>query len=155
MALSKRYNVFASEVLQGASFSGKYEFPQIAPIHINRISTISFDRISRSLNSKSPLWVHFYIYDNRFQSILPHPDKIARFLCKYSGVIGLDNSLYRDLPLVEQIHSVYLNRLIDFWWQSLDIPVIPNVVWGDIAAHSISALMGFPVKAQSPYLPLE
>lgn len=131
MSLHARYNVFASDLLEGAIFKGKYEFPQIAPIHISALEAIPYDRINRSPGFKSPLWVHFYVFDNRFQPVLADPDAKAEYLRNYAGVIGMDNSLYRDLPLVEQIQSVFLNRLFDYRWQRLGIPVIPNVVWGD------------------------
>ncbi|MBQ6472636.1 MAG: DUF4417 domain-containing protein [Victivallales bacterium] len=107
MALNARYNVFASDLLKGATFQGKYEFPQIAPIHISSIEAIPFDRIKRSLEQKSPFWVHFYVFDKRFQPVLVKPDVYAAYLRNYAGIIGIDNSLYRDLPLAEQIQSVY------------------------------------------------
>jgi len=42
-----------------------------------------------------------------------------------------DNSMYRDLPLAEQIHSCYLNRAIDYYLHSRGKKVVPNVSWGD------------------------
>ena len=131
MALKPKNNVFASPFLEGATFAGKYEFPEVAPVHIQHLSAIPYDKISRKLREKSPLWVHHYVFDTRFQPMLKDPDDLYKHLQMYAGVIGLDNSLYRDMPLAEQIQSIFLNRLFDFRWQRLGMQVIPNVVWGD------------------------
>ena len=131
MALKPRNNVFASPFLEGATFAGKYEFPEVAPVHIQHLSAIPYDKISRKLREKSPLWVHHYVFDTRFQPMLKDPDDLYKHLQMYAWVIGLDNSLYRDMPLAEQIQSIFLNRLFDFRWQRLGMQVIPNVVWGD------------------------
>lgn len=66
MALKPRNNVFASPFLEGAAFAGKYEFPEVAPVHIQHLSAIPYDKISRKLREKSPLWVHHYVFDTRF-----------------------------------------------------------------------------------------
>ena len=71
------------------------------------------------------------MHDYRFLPVLKTPDKYLPALRKYAGGIGLDNSVYRDLPLAEQIHSIYLNRLFDSYLQRNGIPVIPNISWGD------------------------
>lgn len=49
MALKPRNNVFASPFLEGATFAGKYEFPEVAPVHIQHLSAIPYDKISRKL----------------------------------------------------------------------------------------------------------
>lgn len=131
MTLHPRYDVFATNLLKGATLQGKYEFPLIAPIHTPSVETVSFDKIRRTGNFKSPLWVHFYVFDTRFRTILTEFNKQAIYLRNYAGIIGMDNSLYRDMPLAEQIHSVYLNRLGDYHWQQNGFSVIPNVTWGD------------------------
>lgn len=136
MPLKARYNIFASSFLSGAKLVGKYQFPEVAPIHVQNISVLPYDKIRRKQNEKSSLWVHHYVFDTRFQAMLKSPDDRYLHLQKYAGVIGLDNSLYRDMPLGEQIHSVYLNRLFDFRWQQLGMQVIPNVVWGDYRSFS-------------------
>ena len=46
MALKPRNNVFASPFLEGATFAGKYEFPEVAPVHIQHLSAIPYDKIS-------------------------------------------------------------------------------------------------------------
>ena len=146
MTLKARNNVFASQFLDGATYEGKYEFPKVAPVRITNLSAIPYDRINRKLQFKTSLWVHHYVFDTRFQLMLKSPDDTYQHLQKYAGVIGLDNSLYRDMPLAEQIQSVFLNRLFDFRWQRLGMLVIPNVVWGDSRTYEF-CFDGLPKKS--------
>ena len=130
MGLKHRYDVFDAELLHGAVFAGKYEFPVIGGNHYRPCRAIPFDRLKQN-NKEKDLWIHFYVHDYRFLPVLKSPERYLPALRKYAGVIGLDNSVYRDLPLAEQIHSIYLNRLFDFHLQRNGIPVIPNISWGD------------------------
>lgn len=130
MGLKHRYDVFDADLLHGAVFTGNFEFPVIGENHYRPSRAIPFDRLKQN-NKEKELWVHFYVHDYRFLPVLKMPDKYLPALRKYAGVIGLDNSVYRDLPLAEQIHSIYLNRLFDYYLQRNGIPVIPNISWGD------------------------
>ena len=130
MGLKQCYDVFDAELLHGAVFAGEFEFPFIGGNHYRPRRAIPFDRLKQD-NEEKDLWVHFYVHDYRFLPILRTPGKYLPALRKYAGVIGLDNSVYRDLPLAEQIHSIYLNRLFDYHLQRNGIPVIPNISWSD------------------------
>lgn len=130
MGLKQRYDVFDAELLHGAVFAGDFEIPVIGGNHYRPRRTIPFDQLKQD-NKEKDLWVHFYVHDYRFLPVLRTPGKYLPALRKYAGVIGLDNSVYRDLPLAEQIHGIYLNRLFDYHLQRNGIPVIPNISWGD------------------------
>jgi len=52
-------------------------------------------------------------------------------LQSFDGVIAPDFSLYRELPLAQQIWNTYRNRLLAHWLQHHGVNVIPNVRWGD------------------------
>ena len=152
MGLKQRYDVFDAALLHGASYVGKYEFPIVKGNHLEPRRFIPFDRLNKD-NTDSDLWIHFYVHDYRFLPVLKKPSRYLPFFRRYGGVIGLDNSVYRDLPLTEQIHSVYLNRLFDSFLQNNGIPVIPNISWGDfrsfdfcfdgIEAHSTVAVSSY------------
>ena len=130
MGLKHCYDVFDAEILHQAKFVGMYEFPIIERNHFRPSRAIPFDRLKRD-NREKNIWVHFYVHDYRFLPVLKTPEKYIPIFKKYEGVIGMDNSIYRDLPLCEQLHSVYLNRVFDYYLFSRGIPVIPNVSWGD------------------------
>ncbi len=130
MGLRHCYDVFGADFLQDASFAGKYEFPAIEKKNYQPQKAVPFDRLNKN-NQDRELWLHFYVHDRRFLPVLQSPQKYLPYLQKYAGVIGMDNSIYRDLPLSEQIHSIYLNRVFDFYLQHNGISVIPNVSWGD------------------------
>ena len=130
MGLKQRYDVFDADLLHGAEFTGNYEFPVIGGNHYRPCRAIPFDRLKRD-NKEKDLWVHFYVHDYRALPVLKTPGKYLPALRNCAGVIGLDNSVYRDLPLAEQIHGIYLNRLFDRHLQRNGIPVIPNLSWGD------------------------
>ena len=130
MGLKHRYDVFDADLLHGAEFTGKFEFPVVGGNHERPGRAIPFDRLKQN-NKEKDLWIHFYVHDYRSLPVLKTPGRYLPALRNYAGVIGLDNSVYRDLPLAEQIHSIYLNRLFDCYLQRNGIPVIPNISWGD------------------------
>lgn len=130
MGLKHCYDVFDAALLHQAKFAGRYEFPIIGENHFRPSRAVPFDRLKKD-NTEKNLWVHFYVHDYRFLPVLRTPEKYIPFLQNYEGVIGMDNSIYRDLPLGEQIHSIYLNRVFDYYLFINGIPVIPNVSWSD------------------------
>lgn len=132
--LKLRYDVFGAEVLGDAELVGKYEFPKTDGVRLASVpdSVVPFDR----LNEMRPGdWVHSYVHDRRFVRFLARRERYWRSLQSAGGFIGADNSLYRDLPLAEQIHSCYLNRAIDYYLHSKGKPVVANVSWGDIRSY--------------------
>ncbi len=135
MGLKHCYDVFDAELLCRAKFAGKYEFPMIGENHFRPSRAVPFDRLKK-MNKEKNLWVHFYVHDYRFLPVLRAPEKYISILRNYEGMIGMDNSIYRDLPLGEQIHSVYLNRVFDYYLFSKGLPVIPNISWGDYRSFS-------------------
>lgn len=131
MSLKLRYDVFGAEALGDATFVGKYEFPEIKGVSLDAIPqrVVPFDRIGSDL--KPGDWLHGYVHDRRFYRILERREVYLSRLKDVAGFIGMDNSMYRDLPLAEQIHSCYLNRAVDRYLQLNGKIVVPNVSWGD------------------------
>ena len=129
--ISRRYCVFNSDILEDATFTPGDEYPRVKgtvlwtpPKKVN-----PFDRAKEAHNKDT--WLHFHVNDKRFAAIYRKLEKYLQLLREYGGVFGLDHSVYRDLPLIEQKYSVYLNRATDFWFEKNGISVIPNVSWGD------------------------
>ena len=128
--LNGRYDVFGSAELGDATFKGKYVFPftpgGVLDIPPRRV--VPFDRLG-SLQKGD--WLHFYVHDCRFCKFLEKKDRYLKRMVGVAGFVGIDNSLYCDLPLAEQIHSCYLNRAIDYCLFKTGRPVVANVSWGD------------------------
>ena len=131
MSLKLRYDLFGAEVLGEARFTGKYEFPVIPGIKLDAVPGrfVPFDRAGTDLREGD--WLHGYVHDKRFHRFLADADRQFKRIEKAAGYIGADNSVYRDLPLAEQIHSCYLNRAIDYFIWSKGKKVVQNVSWGD------------------------
>ena len=131
MSLKLRYDIFGTDVLKDAKMEGKYEFPRIDGVYIDEFSkrVVPFDRIGSDIHKGD--WLHFFVHDKRFHQFLGRREVYRSRLKDIDGVIGADNSMYRDLPLAEQIHSCYLNRCIDYYFCHNGKSVIPNVSWGD------------------------
>lgn len=99
---------------------------------------------------------HFYYDDYKFMSAWREPYKFVDRLKKFKAVIAPDFSLYTDFPRALQILSCYRRNWCAAYWQSLDIDIIPDVVWGDeqsydfcfegIPKHSTVAVSSVGVK---------
>lgn len=131
MALKLRYDIFGAEALWNARFAGKYEFPATPGIKLDSVPArfVPFDRAGSDLHEGD--WLHGYVHDRRFHRFLADAERQFKRIGKAAGYVGADNSVYRDLPLAEQIHSCYLNRAIDYFLWSKGKKVVQNVSWGD------------------------
>ena len=130
--LAPRYNRFGAAILQNARFVGEEEMPftEGSILSVDELSATPFDHLSDKSFPPGE-WLHFYVHDVRFLHFLESPDAFLRRIRRFAGVIGMDNSVSYDMPLVEQKHSVYLNRVSDHWLWLRRIPFVPNVSWGD------------------------
>ena len=130
--LHPRYDIFGAQRLQGATFTGHYDFPATPGVVLRDtiVHGVPFDHISdRDIPAGALL--HFYVHDKRFLPVVGNPERYRSRLDRFSRVVGLDCSVYRDLPLAEQIHSLYLNRAMDWCLHTMGKIVVPNASWGD------------------------
>lgn len=56
-------------------------------------------------------------------------------LKKFNAVISPDFSICYDMPIVRQMYSTYMNRVMGAYYQNNGIKVIPNVRWGDSRSY--------------------
>jgi hypothetical protein len=124
----KKMNIFRSELVLGAEFCGPYEIPALKRSNYIIKRLVSFEK--RKSVSKEH-WIHFYIQDEKFQSIWNNPKRYLNVLQKFDGIITPDFSVYRDFPLVLQAYNVYRSRALGYWWQKNGVKIIPNIRWGD------------------------
>ena len=130
--LAPRYHCFGADLLQNARFAGNEELPCSPGAVLSAVTLdgVPFDHVS-DRTVPPGAWLHFYVHDVRFLRFLESPDAWLARIRRFAGVVGMDNSVYFDLPLCEQKHSVYLNRVADLWFARNGIPHVPNVSWGD------------------------
>ena len=141
-------DVFHSFMVANATYAHTLEIPCIKPETSLPTKLISFSKSISSSDTDS--WIHFYEDDVCFERVWSHPHRYLPILKKYAGVIAPDFSLYRDMPLVNQVWNIYRSRAIATWLQDNGIAVIPNVRWGDertfdvccagISKHSVIAI---------------
>ena len=129
-------DVFHAFLVKNAIYDTKYEIPCLKPECQIPNRLISFSKAIRSCDFNS--WIHFYEDDAAFERIWNKPNKYLPIIKKFKGVIAPDFSVYRDMPLVMQQWNIYRSRAIGHWLQENDIPVIPNVRFGDERTFEIS-----------------
>ena len=86
-----------------------------------------FLRKNKDYNS----WCMFYEYDYKFERVWKQPKRQAKWLSNFKGAISPNFSVYIDIPLAMALWSVYKARWCGAYWESLGIPVIPDVSWGN------------------------
>jgi len=138
---NKRLDVFKTYLLKGAQFSSRYEFPMPEKVDYKPAEAIPFNAAKRSRLYQR--WVHFYLYDYIFECVWNLPKRYLPLFSKFQNVITPDFSLYRNLPLAQQIWNTFRSRAIGYWLQSKGLKVITNVRWGDERTYSF-AFEGLP-----------
>ena len=123
-----RIDVFNADIVKGAYFSSKYEFPILDRTDYIPLNAIPFNFAKRSI--KYDHWIHFYIYDYVFECVWNAPIRYLSLFKKFAGVITPDFSLYRNMPLAMQIWNTYRNRALAHWLQSNGVKTITNVRFG-------------------------
>lgn len=125
---------FNPKLIENVSLVGKYDMPLIKKEEIEGIKEfIPFEK--RNLHNEKNAGIHFYIYDGAFKQILDNPQKYMDELKKFNAIISPDFSTCYDMPIVRQIYSTYMNRVMGAYYQNNGIKVIPNVRWGDSRSY--------------------
>lgn len=138
---------FRHELVENALFTGTYEIPEIQPLPDTvplPEKLLPFDK--RRLSDNYRQWIHFYLFDKRFQQLITSTERYLGELACFDGVITPDASLYRDMPVAVQIANTYLNRAVGHYLQRNGIPVICNVRWSTKASYAF-AFDGAPVHS--------
>jgi hypothetical protein len=112
-----------------AEFAGKYEFPVISSRNETPVGITPFSRARKS--SEYHQFICFYERDKEFENVWTHPHKYLPTFRRFRGIIGFDFSLYRDMPLGDQIFNTMRGRKLCRWFQKNGVKVIPNVRFGD------------------------
>lgn len=125
------YDGFNSKLIETAMFESLLEIPVLeAPkdIIIPR-RAIPFSRIDQ-LSDPLDMLV-FYEQDPIFRDFVSVPQKYDKLLSKVKIMSTPDCSLYRDMPLWEQLANIGVARSIGYYEQQQGKYIIPNIRWGD------------------------
>jgi len=128
-----RSDVWNARLLRGCRFEGKYEMPALSACNIMPHSLIKFS--DATIKRADASFIHFYENDYKFERIWRNPERYLRGMKSYGGVIAPDFSVYREMPLCQQLYNVYRNRAIGYWLTRNGISVIPNARWGDARTY--------------------
>lgn len=130
--LLKQRDIFKKNMLDGASFSGKYEMPCLNATQIKILTALPFNvALYIPENERKNNNIHFYIDDYQFERVWNSPQKYVEFLKQFKTVIAPDFSLYTDLPKMTQLWNLFRSRALAYFWQKNGVNVIPNVTWSN------------------------
>ena len=109
---------------------GKYDIPQLEPIHENEIGKIKewigFNYVLSDTEPEGKA-VHFFIDDYQFTRIWNTPEKYMEKLARYEAVLTPDFSPYSDMPLATQIFNHYRKHWVGKLMQEYGVKVIPTI----------------------------
>lgn len=109
---------------------GKYDIPQLEPIHENEIGEIKewigFNYVLSDTEPEGKA-VHFFIDDYQFTRIWNTPEKYMEKLARYEAVLTPDFSPYSDMPLATQIFNHYRKHWVGKLMQEYGVKVIPTI----------------------------
>lgn len=129
-------DAFRSQLLKGAMFSEPNEFPLLKKSICKPSAAIPFEKAIKS--AVTDQWIHFYMHDRKFERVWNRPNAYLPLFKRFAGVISPDYSVCFDMPLIMQEWNTFRNRVLAYWLQSMDIPVIPNISWGDERSYAFA-----------------
>lgn len=126
------YDGFNSKLIETAFFAGFLEIPILdAPKEIIIPSVaVPFSKRTAITNPAEEMLV-FYEHDPVFRDFISVPQNYMDELRNIHMISTPDCSLYRDMPLWEQLANIGVSRSIGYYLQQQGKYVIPNVRWGD------------------------
>lgn len=123
---------FQAFLVEGANFTGPEDYPileewMIADDFPENI--VPFNKIKETKNIED-CYVCFYCRDVDFLRIKKNPKQFVNILQKSKGIIGLDFSVYTDMPKIVQKKQMYNNLAFTYFFGASGIKVIPNIRYG-------------------------
>ena len=145
------YDGFNSKLIETAFFEGILEIPKLeAPKEIVIPSVaIPFSKRSKIQNPSNEMLV-FYENDIEFRRFISIPQKYIKELEHVQIMSTPDCSIYRDMPLWEQLANIGISRSIGYYLQQQGKYVIPNVRWGDERTYTKSIFDFIPAFSGIP-----
>ncbi len=91
---------------------------------------IGFDIAKTESDTHFNRFVHFFLYDYKFEDIWNNPDKYVEKLSRYKAVLTPDFSMYIEMNENIQRYNTFRNRWVGAYLADKGIRVIPTVSWG-------------------------
>lgn len=129
-------DVFHAFLVKNATYDSSLEIPCLARENQKPLKLVAFSKAIT--NKEFDSWIHFYEDDVFFERIWNNTNKYLPIIKRFEGIITPDFSVYRDMPLVMQQWNIYRSRAIGHWLQKNDVPVIPNIRFGDERTFEIA-----------------
>ena len=126
---------FNAELVYDAEFEGILEIPKLKEF-TGEIPTKVIPFSKRKQSKDGEEYLLFYEHDKTFGDVLKDPDKYLDEFKRFKGIMTIDTSLYRDMPLTAQIANVYRSRAIGYYYQKHGIDVICNCRWSDERSYT-------------------
>lgn len=131
---------FNSELVEEAFFDGILEIPSLEAPDELKIPSKMIPFSERNRSSDFSECLVFYEHDIQFSDVLRTPERFLKDFSRFPEIVSLDNSVYRDSPLLVQIANVYRSRAIGHYFQKNGLYLIPNVRWGDERSYTTEYL---------------
>lgn len=104
---------------------------------------VGFNEMRQPHKISSTSAVHFYIADSYNLRFYDSPEKYIGDLSPYQCVIGMDISIFNDIPRALNVANIAKCRYVGCKLQELGYRVIPSVSWGNIDSLAY-CLLGIP-----------
>lgn len=137
---------FQAYLTEGAVFDGECGIPMLMDLKNTQIprDIVSFAKLKTTRDKRK--YVHFYLHDKEFSTVLTATKRYIEQLKLYDGVITPDCTMMIGQAKCLQQANTYMNRAVGFYLQKNGIPVIPNIRWSDETSFSY-CFLGVPKKS--------
>lgn len=122
---------FQAYLTEGATIVGEPGIPMLMKLDNVQIpkDLVPFSKVNICKNRRQ--YVHFYLHDRAFSTVLTATTRYLDILKLFDGVISPDcTMMIGQSPCLQQANT-YMNRAVGFYLQKSGIPVIPNIRWSD------------------------
>jgi len=122
---------FQAYLTEGAVLVGDCGIPMLMDLKNTQIprDIVPFSKLNTNKDKRK--YIHFYLHDKEFSTVLTATSRYLDQLKLYDGVITPDcTMLIGQSPCLQQANT-YMNRAVGFFLQKNGIPVIPNIRWSD------------------------
>lgn len=112
---------------------------------------IGFDIAKTETDTHFNRFVHFFLYDYKFEDIWNNPDKYIEKLSQYKAVLTPDFSMYIEMNENMQRYNTFRNRWVGAHTWQIKVFGLSQQLTGNLKTLSISALMVLKKEAQLQY----
>lgn len=118
------YGVYYTEGIEGVPLMR----PDTGPLPDK---LVGFNEMCKPENINGKNAVHFFLNDELILRYYRHPEKYLETLTKYGCIIGIDLSIFYDLPRGLNVANIINSRYVGCNLQERGVRVIPSYSWGN------------------------